>query len=216
MHGICYRIKSRTIAHRLQCIEREILELKTYSKDIKEIKEATTKPPKSWAAVASSSPESTAAAKATRRTYLRQQKEEQQRERVKYEVTLSLKELSEDAQLKLSNMPAREIKEQCQHAINTADINGPTLPGVKKLGNGNLRLECESPEEAQRLRTINWNPAFEGMQVHKPKYGIVIHAVRKDTFDWSTENKEMIMQLEQENASRGILIAKISPLRRRT
>jgi hypothetical protein len=85
--------KSRTVAHRLQ---HEILEIKTVRKDIKEMKEAVMKPPKSWAAAVSSPPESNDKKAAQQRSKILQKREQERRERAKYEVTLTANDATEE------------------------------------------------------------------------------------------------------------------------
>src|SRR5271167_2448788 len=93
----------------------------------------------------------------------------------------------------------------------------PKLNGINRLSNNGIRLQCQSPEEADQLHKINWNVAFEGLRIHKPNYGITVHGVPKTdiNFNDETDLKEIIRKLEKANASRGIPINKIAPLRRK-
>src|SRR5271170_3501562 len=72
---------------------------------------------------------------------------------------------------------------------------------------------CAS-EQAKQLRQINWETAFEGLTVRKPKYGIVIHAVPKDEFNTliDTMNKSTVERMERENSTP---IVNIAPLHRK-
>ena len=55
--------------------------------------------------------------------------------------------------------------------------DSPRIIGVNKLANG-IRLQFEIEEEANTARGLNiWNAAFQGLKVHEPMYGIVIHGV---------------------------------------
>jgi hypothetical protein len=53
----------------------------------------------------------------------------------------------------------------------------PTLIGANKLSNNIVKLQCKSPENANKLRVngVEWNLANEGLTTRKVKYGIVVH-----------------------------------------
>jgi hypothetical protein len=74
-------------------------------------------------------------------------------------------------------------------------------------------LQCKTPEEAKLLRTMDWNTAFEGLAVHKPKYGIVVHGVSNKELAHTFENEDVMTATikEWEEANPDLTIAKISP-----
>ena len=115
---------------------------------------------------------------------VREQKTATRQEHIKCEVTLRSK--TEDTKKKLQAMSYKDITERIQATINTnvhCDEK-PTLFGVSKpTKDGNVRIRCETEEQAKMLRHINWKPSLEGLQAREPKFGIVIHAVNKEHFN---------------------------------
>jgi hypothetical protein len=210
--------KSRTVTHRLQCIEREILEIKTVRKDIKEIKEAAMKPPKSWAAAVSSPPESNDKQAVQQRSKILQKREQERRERAKYEVTLTANDATEEVKWEMSTATEKTITAHCQKAIENADAfkttSKPTLNGCKKLENNSIRLHCESEDKVKQLQSINWSAAYEGLKVHKRMYGVVIHGVWKSEINFTMDNKAIIEKLQYRNSDLPSIV-KVGPLRRR-
>jgi hypothetical protein len=45
------------------------------------------------------------------------------------------------------------------------------------LKSNDIRFECDSEEEANRLREIEWSTAYEGLMVRQPKFRLVIHGI---------------------------------------
>jgi hypothetical protein len=79
-----------------------------------------------------------------------------------------------------------------------------------------VRLQCKSPEDAKILRTLNWNGAFEGLVIHKPKYGIVVHGVPvSEITELGNENTEATTIQEWEEANGGAKIRTVKALRRK-
>ena len=76
-------------------------------------------------------------------------------------------------------MAPKEITERCQQAVEKAAIPGIKLQGINKLANG-IRVRCATEEQVDRLRAIDWSEAFEGVKIHEPTYGIVIHGIPID------------------------------------
>ena len=64
---------------------------------------------------------------------------------------------------------------------------------------------------------MDWNTAFEGLAVHIPKYGIVVHEVSTADLAHTFENEEVMTATikEWEVANPGLIIAKITRLRRK-
>lgn len=224
--------KARTISHRLQCIEREVLGVKaelrnlpaaqqppnSLGKDLKEIK-AAIQPVKSWIEVARTAPPSTKTqTKHDIHSLKRQNRETLRQERAKYELTLTTNTASPEIQQRIKNMHAKDITERCRNAINESSLNKkPQINGINKLTSGNIRLQCQSEDEVKQLRDIDWNKAFEGIKVHKPKYGIVIHGVPKTEIDLTRDHADIISKLEKGNTHIcDIDIVKIAPLYRKS
>jgi hypothetical protein len=136
-------------------------------------------------------------------------------ERAKCEVALLA--TTESTKERLLSMTYKEITEGIQNTINS-NVQGedkPTLLGVSKpTKDGTIRIHCETEDEANMLREINWEAATtKGIQARKPKYGIVIHGVNKDNFNTAIDNnKPTIERIEKENT---LPVAKIVPLRRK-
>ena len=150
------------------------------------------------------------------------QRETLRQERQKYGVALSLKNTQKPESILA--MPAKEIAERCQQAINrlhATTSNSPGIIGVSKLAKG-FRLQFETEEEATTARTLDqtkgdiWNTVFEGLQIHIPMYRIVIHGIPTADLNLAMMNDaEFIRQLERENNMELGTIVKITPLRRR-
>jgi hypothetical protein len=56
------------------------------------------------------------------------------------------------------------------------------------MKSNDIRFTCDTEEEANRLRQIDWTQALEGLAVCQPKYGIVIHGVHIDEINPTTDN----------------------------
>jgi len=213
--------KSRTVADRLQCIELEILE----------IKEATSKPPQQFNIEENfKALETSIKTTLTAKTYAqaagpspidkkiqnRQQQEKHRQENAKYEVLLTAKGATEEVNQKLSTTRNPEITAKCQQAIEAANIftdsKKPKLQGVNKREDNTIKIQCKSEDEANQLRSIDWTIAYEGLEVHKPKFGIVVHGVAKKDLILTTDNTA-VKQLQEENPE--IRITKVGPLRRK-
>lgn len=221
--------RSRTFSNRLQAIEHEIRESKKElhetKNELSEIKAATKDipPAKTWAQIAATN---TATAKpviseaeATARANRRAAQEKLRKEREPYEVTLTT--THGDTKDKLVNLHPVEITKRCQHAIDNTEseteaTEKPKLNGINRITNG-IRLQCKSPEQAKALRTMDWNTAFEGLKVHKPQYGIVVHGVSTADLAHMFENEDVMTATikEWEAANSGLTIAKITRLRRK-
>src|SRR5436305_7097250 len=159
--------------------------------------------------------------KIEQQTQRRKQRETLRQERQKYGVTLNLKNTKKPKSI--LSMSAKDIAERCQQAINRLYVNtsdSPRIIGVSKLAQS-FRLQFET-EEAIIVRKLNqtkddiWNTAFEGLKIHVPMYGIVVHGIPIANLDPTTmDNTETIKQLEGENNMKPETIVKITPLRRR-
>jgi hypothetical protein len=190
----------------LPAIEQEIREIKA---DTKEIKDSKNSPPaKTWAQqVATKHPPSTRTketADAKRRERLRKHEP--------YEVTLIAPD--EKTKKTISNMHGTKITQRCQSIINAELENKPKLNGITKTSNG-VRLNCETPEDANLIRTLNF-ATFDGLQLHTKNYGVVIYGVPTDIVT-TLENEDTKASTLKEwgEANRDIKITRVKPLRRK-
>ena len=205
-----------SIMNTLAQIQNSVANLETKYNDI-EAKVVET--PKTYAEIMKST--SLKESKIEQQTQRRKQRETLRQERQKYGVTLNLKNTKKPESI--LTMPAKDIAERCQQAINRLYVNtsdSPRIIGVSKLAQS-FRLQFET-EEAIIVRKLNqtkddiWNTAFEGLKIHVPMYGIVVHGIPIANLNPTTmDNTETIKQLEGENNMKPETIVKITPLRRR-
>ena len=139
------------------------------------------------------------------------------RERAKYEVALTAATAPEATRESLTTMTPKDITERFQRAIDTNihHDDKPTVFGISKSKTDpdKVRIRRKTEEQAKLLRQINWETAFEGLSVRKPKYGIVIHTVPKDEFNTLIDaNKSTIERIERQNSTP---IVNVAPLRRK-
>jgi hypothetical protein len=146
-----------------------------------DIEAKITDAPKTYAEIIKST--SLKESKIEQQTRRRKQRDTLRQERQKYGVTLSLKDTEKPESILA--MSAKDIAERCQQAINRLYINiadSPRITGVSKLAKS-FRLQFETEEEATTVRKLNqtkddvWNTAFEGLKIHVPMYGIVVHGI---------------------------------------
>jgi hypothetical protein len=156
--------------------------------------------------------------KAQKQMHTRQQRAKILQERAKYEVSFTAASSPESTRSSLTTMTSKASTECLQRTIDT-NIHHEDKPAVfgiskSKTAPDKIRLQCKTEEQAKQLRQINWETAFEGLSVRKPKYGIVIHAVPKEEFSTliDTMNKSTVKRIEHENSTS---IVNIAPLRRK-
>ena len=97
-------------------------------------------------------------------------------------MTLDIKEAPDRIKAQVNKDSPAEITKKLQDTINaqTDGLVKPTLNGVNKLANGDIGVQFQTCEDAQRTRKswISWSSVYEGIKVYKPKYGIVVKGVR--------------------------------------
>ena len=206
---------SDTAPTSLKAIVQQLKELNASTKELTATtKEATTA--KSYAQVTAATP--VPSPKAQKQMQTRQQRTKILQERAKYEVSLTAAAAPESTRNSLTTMTPKDITERLQRTIDTNihHEDKPTVFGISKSKTApdKIRLRCKTEEQAKQLRQINWETAFEGLSVRKPKYGIVIHAVPKDEFNTliDTTNEATVERIERENSTP---IVNIAPLRRK-
>jgi hypothetical protein len=214
------RTSSDAILDTLTRIHDSVTNLETKYHDIIETKIADT--PKTYAEIIKSS--TSKDSKIEQRTQKRKQRETLREEHAKYGVTLSTKDTSTSIQQSIVEMPAKTIAERCQQAINRIYVNNadsPRIIGVSKLAKS-IRLQFETEEEVNTARSFSktkediWGGAFEGLKVHEPMYGIVVHGVPIADLDATRmTDTSVIKPLDGENNMKAGTITKITPLRRK-
>jgi hypothetical protein len=189
---------------RLSAIEKEIREIKANTVEIKDsAKEASLK--KTWAQIANHSNHSST----KKQLSIDAHKEHIRKQHEPYEVNLVT--LNDNTKKSIANMPGSIISQHCQELINTETETKPKINGISKTTNG-IRLTCETPEDAQMVRSLNWkNAKLDGLQLHKRNYGIVIHRVSTSLIT-ELENEATLKEWSEANR---INITKAKPLRRK-
>ena len=180
------------------------------------IKESLATTTKTWAQVAAVAP--TPEPDHIREIQQRnlQRKLERRNERTKLEVTLTMHEAPLDAKEQLTKHTHSEITAKLQDIVQSQVTNGPTIHGIQKLKSHDLRIHCNTAEEAEQLRKLKWGEAYTGLTVRQRKYGIVVNGVPKDSIDpKQMHDSKIVKQLECENMGSGIQVAGMKPLRRK-
>ena len=212
-----------TAANRLDAIDQKLEELKTITATntakVEELKAIiTTSSEKTWAQIAASSTDtSTAKAKPTIGPEKVQQREQAKREREQYEITLNATLAKDEIRTLIDKEHPKVIKAQFQKAVDAAALpSTPKVVSINKLPKNTIRLQFKTTEQAEQSRkaSINWDIAYEGVKVHKPIYGIVVHGVKFDAINLDIDHSDIIKEWEEDNSDRGIKIIKIATLRR--
>ena len=137
-------------------------------------------------------------------------------EKAKYQVTLNTAGAPRATQTTIASDTHKEITERCQEAIKKAITEAPTpiIRGIQVLGESkDIRFTCDTQEEAQRLREIDWTVAYTGLTVRKPKYGIVIHGVSTDELAPNDITEHLIRDIEAQNNDKQLRIVNLRTLK---
>ena len=179
----------------------------------KEIKEATTNSEKSWEQIAATNTTTASATtKAAIQAKRRDLQETLRKQREPYQVTLTTTD--KESQKTITDMHPYQINKRCQDIINIETEEKPKLNGISKITNG-IRLQCKSPEDANIVRMLNWNSAFEGLRMHKQKYGIVVHGVSADEMEALANGDTKAATLKEWEEANGIKLGTVKPLRQK-
>ncbi len=119
-----------------------------------------------------------------------QQKQAQRRhERTKFQVTLT-DGGPRKSQANMTSKAYEEITELLQKAADEAITAGPPIKidGFQVLKSNDIRFTCNTEEEANRLREIDWSKAYEGLEVRQRKFGIVIHGIPIEEINLCTDD----------------------------
>jgi hypothetical protein len=172
--------------------------------DIKEIKatihKAITAKPKTWAQVAASPGNPDGHLEAAKRERL----EKAKKEREKTEVTLTLRNASDDMQKHLSSLEESAIadclQENLQDRLADDNIAEVKIRGIRKASKYILKIQCNSENDAATLQSLKWESILDGASVVKPAYGIVLNGVPKKDINIETQSQEEIRAcLEKDN-----------------
>jgi len=148
-----------------------------------------------------------------------QAREKRRAEAAKYEVTLTLEHADNSVKEQPAKATHEQIARQLQTAIETTirEESKPTIHGIQKLKSGDIRIKCNTTDEANKFRNMDWSSAYEGMEVRNPKDGIVVHQVPTECIDFDNATMvETIQHIEQQNESKGLKIVSIAPLRKKS
>jgi Zinc knuckle. len=193
-------------------------EVTNMSKELKEIKALLVKAPRTWSQVVTNGERTAAHGPPPNHRMNAERAREAREERAKYSVTLTASEATNEVKRKLEDLSNEEIVNHIQHAIDQqyGDDAPKILRGMNKYSNWVYRIQCEDPEDAKKLRTMNWEAAFEGLTERQRKYSIVIHGVPKEDLNPKTEdNAKAIAKLEEENITRKLHIAKLDVIKQK-
>jgi hypothetical protein len=195
----------------------------THSEDIGErlsrlettIKESLASTTKTWAQVVAATPEPDQVREIQQRNL--QRKLERRYERTKLEVTLTTQEANLDTKEQLAKHTHSEITAKLQEVVQSqVKNNGPTIQGIQKLKSHDIRIHCNTAEEAEHLRKLKWNEAYAGLTVRQPKYGIMVNGVPMDLINSNRlHDSELARELECQNKASGIQVVGMKPLRRK-
>jgi hypothetical protein len=171
-------------------------------------------PPKSWAQMAAAAPPPAAKQPAA----TKQQFQEARKDRSQHEVSLTTTNAPASTHELIKTTPHKDISDRLQKMIDKANLPGrPQVEGVNKLGRDIIRIRAETKDGAKTINeaSINWNDAYPGMRIYKPKYGVVVHgvpthAINLDTGDY-IETKD---EWQRQNANSKITITNITTLRK--
>jgi len=189
------------------------IKLERLEKGMQEIKEAI-KGQNTWASIAARPPQTRSPEEDARRITL----DVFRKERNQYETTLDTKEAPDHVKAQITETSPATITKTLQGVIN-AHTSGPIKPilnGINKLTNGNIRLQFKTPEDAQSARDgrISWSLAYEGIKIHKPKYGVVVNRVPTEAINLNKDYQDTAKTWSEQN--RGINIVRITTLRRKS
>ena len=146
-----------------------------------------------------------------------QRKVQQRREQNKLEIVLTTQEMRADMKEHIKQQSHAEITAKLQQNVESQmKDNFPIIHGIAKLKSQDIRIHCNTEEEVKQLRELNWNEAYDGLTVHRPKYGLMIPGISIDMIDPNdVKNPELARQLENQNKGSGIQITGMKLLRRK-
>ena len=146
-----------------------------------------------------------------------ERKVQQRREQNKLEVTLTIQGADPHTKEQLIQQPHNEITAKLQEMVESqVKENTPTIQGIQKLKSQDIRIHCNTAQEAEQLRKLKWDKAYNGLTVRQPKYGTVVPGVPTDLIDPNElQNPELAKELENQSKGNEIEIAAMKTLRRK-
>ena len=144
-------------------------------------------------------------------------KVEQRREQTKFEVVLTTHGADPATKEQLAQQPHAEITAKLQRTVESqVKENCPTIHGIQKLKSQDIRIHCNTMEEAEQLRKLKWDNEYGGLTVRQSKFGIVVPAVPTELIDPNgLKDPELARQLEHQNKGNGLQIMEMKPMRRK-
>src|SRR5579859_5782162 len=110
---------------------------------------------------------------------------------------------STEMNILISSSPPKDVTAKIQKVINGCSPEDKLIIlGVNRLGTIALKLHFRTKEDAAKSKSLNvdWGQAYEGLEAHKPQYGIVVHGVPTEVIDTRTPIEETVQQWEEDNA----------------
>ena len=143
-----------------------------------------------------------------------QHKAQQHHEKNKLEVILSTIDIDPDTKKQMEQQSHTEIMAKLQqNAKSQVKDNPPIIHRIEKPKSKNIRIHCNTEEEAEQLHKLNWDKAYDGLTVQQPKYGITVPGVSMEMINPNElKNPEIARQLEQQNKGKGIQIIAMKTL----
>jgi hypothetical protein len=138
--------------------------------------------------------------------------------------SLSTSDASASMNEVITSTPYKDITERLQKTVDKATLpDKPQLQGANKLGRDRVHVQVKTSEGVKAIKdaNIDWNQAYTGMKLYKPKYGIVVHGpwamgyrVPMDAINLNANYHEMKKEWERQNTNNEIKITSITPLRK--
>ena len=146
-----------------------------------------------------------------------ERKVQQRHKQNKLDVILTMKGMDSDVKEKLTQHPHTEITTKLQQTVESqVKDNHPIIRGIEKLKSQDIRIHCNTANEAEQLRKLNWDKAYNGLTVRRPKYGIHVPGVPTNMINPNeTQNPELTRELECQNKENGLEIMEMKPMRRK-
>jgi hypothetical protein len=132
------------------------------SKDIKDIKRLLAKPTFAQV-VATQPPMSSSGTPNNQRIPDTANDKTRKQQREKHTITITAATAPDTTKNQLKSMHAKDMIEKCRSAIAERfklEEHTPKIHGINKLSNDEYRLHCESKEDPQQLRKMDWNLVF--------------------------------------------------------
>ena len=141
-------------------------------------------------------------------------KEERRKERAKLQITLTVENDTPETKTAIANETHENITQRCKQAIQNTikDGSSPTIYGVQKLKSNDLRITCNTIEDAQKLQTVEWQNAYQGLKLKRAKFSILIRGVPTEELDPYQSQTIDLTKLEKQNESQNIKIQEARPL----